>query len=168
MDLSTIANIATAAAVMTGVVFGMAEIAHARREREDRAAFEVVHAMLTPEWIRSVIVIQSLPDSVTRGELEADPRKLEAAQSVSVILETLGYSVCRRLVPLEVADDLLGGIIRIGFRKLSGFIEDERARSGSQKSFEWFQWMAERLEELRPGKTSLTLGAQEAYRAWRP
>jgi hypothetical protein len=168
MDLGTIANVATAAAVIIGVVFGMAEIAHARRDREDRAAFEVVHAMLTPEWMRSVILVQSLPDGVTRSELEAEPRKLEAAQSVSVILETLGYSVCRRLVPIEVADDLLGGIIRVGWRKLRAFIEDERARSGSQKTFEWFHWLAERLDELRPGKTSLSVGAQEAYRAWRP
>src|SRR5438105_3257034 len=168
MDLATIANVATAAAVIIGVVFGIAEIAHARRDREDRAAFEVVHAMLTPEWMRSVIVVQSLPDGVARGELEADPRRLEAAQSVSVILETLGYSVFRRLVPLGVADDLLGGIIRLGWRKLRAYVEDERAHSGSQKTFEWFHWLAERLDELHPGKTSLTLGAQEAYRAWRP
>src|SRR5215469_8848029 len=53
MDLGTIANVATAAAVITGLFFGVAEIAHARREREERAAYEVVHAMLTPEWVRA-------------------------------------------------------------------------------------------------------------------
>lgn len=119
MDLGTIANVATAAAVITGLVFGLAEIVRARREREERAAFEMVHAMLTPEWLRSVLVVHMLPDGMAGPDLEADPRKLEAAQSVGIILETLGYSVF------------------------------------------------ERLEEHQPAKTSLALGAHQAFRDWR-
>jgi hypothetical protein len=168
VDLGTIANVATAAAVIIGLVFGIAEIAHARREREERGAFEVVHAMLTPEWMRSMAIVQSLPDAIPAADLEADPKKLEAAVSVGIILETLGYSVYRRLVPLVVVDDLIGGTVRVAFRKMRGFIEFDRARVGSQKSWEWFQWLTERLEEHVPGKTTLALGAHQAHRNWRP
>src|SRR6059058_1042103 len=125
MDVGTIANVATAAAVITGLVFGIIEIVHARRER---GAFEVVHAMLTPEWMRSMAIVQSLPDGVPAADLEADPNKLEAAESVGIILETLGYSVYRRIVPLLVVDDLIGGTVRIAFRKMRGYIEYDRAR----------------------------------------
>lgn len=93
MDLGTIANVATAAAVITGLVFGLAEIVRARREREERAAFEMVHAMLTPEWLRSVLVVHMLPDGMTGPDLEADLRKLEAAQSVSLTTITLAPCV---------------------------------------------------------------------------
>ena len=61
MDLGTIANVATAAAVVTGVIFGIVEVAHARLERRERAAMEVLHAMMTPEYMRSVAVIHELP-----------------------------------------------------------------------------------------------------------
>ena len=168
MDVGTIANVATAAAVITGLVFGIIEIVHARREREERGAFEVVHAMLTPEWMRSMAIVQSLPDGVPAAELEADPKKLEAAESVGIILETLGYSVYRHIVPLLVVDDLIGGTVRIAFRKMRGYIEYDRARVGSQKSWEWFQWLAERLDEHLPGKTTLALGAHQAHRTWQP
>ena len=39
MDISTIANLATAIAVVTGVIFGWFEVRHFLREREERAAF---------------------------------------------------------------------------------------------------------------------------------
>jgi hypothetical protein len=168
MELGTIANVATAAAVITGVAFGLAEVARVRREREERIAFEVVHAMLTAEWIRSIFVVQGLPEGILPADIEADPRKLDAAHAVAVTLETLGYSVYQRIVPLRMADDLLGGITRVAWRKLGPLYEFERKRSGSQKSMEWFQWLAERLAEHQPGRTSLTLGAHEAYRDWRP
>jgi hypothetical protein len=109
-----------------------------------------------------------LPDGVTGPDLEADPRKLEAAQSVGIILETLGYSVFQRLVPLRMVDELLGGTVRVSWRKLRAFIEYERDRAGSQKAWEWFQWLVERLEEHQPAKTSLALGAHQAFRDWRP
>jgi hypothetical protein len=168
MDLGTIANVATAAAVITGLAFGLAEIGHARREREERIAFEVLHAMLTPEWMRSVFVIEALPDGLSIADLNANPRALEAAHFVAVTLETLGYAVFRRMVSLRMVDELLGGITRVGWRKIGPFIRDERALSGSQKSMEWFQWLAERLEEHHPARTSLAVGAHDAYRKWRP
>ena len=38
MDISTIANVATAITVLSGVIFGLFEVRHFRREREERAA----------------------------------------------------------------------------------------------------------------------------------
>jgi len=79
MDLGTVANLATAAAVIVGVVFGLIELKHTRREREDHAAFEVVHAILTPEWMQSVVLVQSIPDGIDPQALEVDGRLRAAA-----------------------------------------------------------------------------------------
>ncbi len=48
------------------------------------------------------------------------------------------------------------------------YVEEERRRSGSQKTFEWFQWLAAQLERYSPGKTNLQIGAHAAYRDWKP
>jgi hypothetical protein len=42
------------------------------------------------------------------------------------------------MVPLNVVDELLGGTVRVAWRKLHGYVEYERERSGSQKNWEWF------------------------------
>ena len=91
MSLATIANIATALTVLTGVVFGLIEAQRARRARQERAAFAAVQAILTPEWMNSMIMVHGIPDGATAAEIEADPRLLHAGHAVGIILEGLGY-----------------------------------------------------------------------------
>ena len=168
VDLGTIANVATALTVITGVGFGLVEAQRSRRGRQERAAYAAVQALLSPEWMKSMIAVHSIPDDSSAESIEAHPDVLNAAHSVGIILEGLGYSVYARIVPLRVAADLVGGTVRLAWRKLRPYVEEERRRSGSQKTFEWFQWLAIQLERHSPGKTNLNTGAQDAYRNWKP
>jgi hypothetical protein len=168
VDLSTLANVATALAVLTAVGFGLLEARRARKERAERAAFAAVQAILTSEWMKSMIVVQSIPDGSAASEIERDARVFAAVQAVGCILEGLGYSVYARIVPLRVVGDLLGGTVRLAWRKVQPYVEEERRRSGSQKTFEWFQWLATQLERYSPGKTNLKMGAHQAYQDWKP
>lgn len=168
MDLSTIANLATALTVLTAVIFGLVEMRRARRDREERAAFTAVQAILTPQWMRSMLIVHNLPDTATAAEIENDTRIFEAASVVGITLEGLGYSVYARIVPLRVIGDLMGGTIRLAWRKLRPYIEEERRRTGSRKTFEWFEWLARQIDRHVPGKTNLEMGAQDAYLDWEP
>ncbi|MGI9087311.1 MAG: hypothetical protein ACR2HH_06160 [Chthoniobacterales bacterium] len=96
MDLSTLANIATALTVFTGVIFGLVEMRRARRDREERAAFTAVQALMSPEWMSSSLLVASIPEGATAAEIEGDPRLLEAALKIATIMEGLGYSVFAR------------------------------------------------------------------------
>ena len=168
MDLSTLANVATALTVLAAVAFGLLETRRARQARMERAAFAAIQAILTPEWMKSMIVVHGIPDGSSAASIEADPHVLAAVQAVGVILEGVGYSVYARLVPLHVVADLMGGTVRLAWRKVQPYVEEERRRSGSQKTFEWFQWLATQLERHSPGKTNLEMGAHQAYHDWKP
>jgi hypothetical protein len=168
MDLSTLANVATALTVLTGVGFGVIEMRRARRDREERAAFAAVQALMTPEWMSSSMIVAGIPEGTTAAAIENDPRILEAALKIATIMEGIGYSVFARIVPLAVADDLIGGMARVAWRKFRPFVEEERERTGTQKSWEWFQWLAEQLDRHSTSKTNLQIGAPLAYRDWKP
>ncbi len=168
MDISTIANVATAITVLTGVVFGWFEVRHLRREREERAAFELLHAMLTSEWLRSAVLVDSAPDNVAPEALERDAKMLDAFHSIGLILEAVGYAVYARLVPLAMVDDMMGGIVRVTWRKMKDYVAHDRARSGSQKGWEWFEWLAPQLDRHSQSLTSLTAGAPKVYHDWKP
>jgi len=165
MDISTIANLATAIAVAIGLLFGILEIRHARREREERASFEVVHAIMTSHWIDSAPIVRSLDETLTPEDLQANQELLQAAHSVAFILEALGYAVFKRIVRLETVDELVSGSVRVAWRKLQPYAEHERKRTGSKKSWEWFQWLAERLDERR-GPLAQQSGAYQIHRDW--
>ena len=168
MDLSTLANVATALTVIVGVAFGLLEARRIRRDREERAALEAVHALLTPAYMDSFLLVQTIRDGATVSEIQSDPKTLQAARSVGIIMEGLGFSVFERIVPLRIIDNFASGSVRVSWRKLRPYIEYERQRTGSQKTFEWFQWLAEQLEKYEKGKTSLEKGAHEVYREWKP
>jgi hypothetical protein len=53
----------------------------------------------------------------------------------------------------------MGGIVRVASNRMRRYIEFERARSGSQKGWEWFQWLSEQLERYGSGETNLLRGA---------
>jgi hypothetical protein len=163
VDLGTIANVATAIAVVTGLVFGIIEVSRAASERRERAELEMLHSMLNAEYIHAVNVVHHLPDD---AEVTA-PEARAAADSVALTLETLGYAVFRRLVPLDSADALVGGAARVAWRKLRRFCEESRTVSGSDKAWEWFQWLAEQLER-RSGTLAEVRGAHVVHREWRP
>ena len=168
VNLSTVANIATALTVLTAVVFGLIEMRRARKEREERAAFIAVQAILTPAWIKSMTLVQAISEGTTPAQIEADPRLFQAVQSIACILESLGYAVFARMVPLNVVDELLGGTLRVAWRKLRGYVEYDVSAQVRKKNWEWFQWFAEQIDRHSKARTSLTLGAHEAYRDWRP
>jgi hypothetical protein len=83
VDLGTIANVATAQTVLVGVVFGLVEMRRARRDREERAAFAAVRALMTPEWMSSSMIVYSIPKGTTAAQLENDPRLLEACLKIA-------------------------------------------------------------------------------------
>src|SRR2546430_15393710 len=128
VDLSTLANVATALAVLTAVAFGLLEARRARKERAERAAFAAVQAILTPEWMKSMIVVQSIPDGSTASEIEGDARVFAAVQAVGCILESLGSFVYARNVALSVVGGLLGGAVRLAWRKGQCYVEEGRRR----------------------------------------
>jgi hypothetical protein len=168
VDLSTIANVATALTVLTGVAFGLVEARRARQDREERAAFTALNAILTPDWKKSIVIVHAIPEGTSAAEIEADPRVLDATHIIGITLEGLGYAVFARIVPLKIVDDLVGGSVRVAWRNIRQYVEFERNRAGSQKSWEWFQWLAEQLERHGKSKTNLKIGAPIAYRDWKP
>ena len=44
-----------------------------------------------------MILVQAISDGTTTSQVEANPRLLEAAQSIGCILEWLGYAVFARM-----------------------------------------------------------------------
>lgn len=134
------------------MVFGLIEAQRARRARQERAAFTAVQAILTPEWMNSMIMVHGIPDGSTAAAIEADERMLHSAHAVGIILEGLGYSVYARIVPLQVVADLVGGTVRLAWRKLRPYIEEERRRSGSQKPLSGSSGWRSSWSGIRPAK----------------
>ncbi len=169
-DLTTLANLAEilgAIIVIGGVVFAVIQIRLFRRQRLEAAAIEVIRSWQSPEFTRAFTVIQGLPDAISAAKLRAHSRDCEnSAMIIGNTFESFGVMVYRRIVPLELVDDLLGGAVVVLWRKLAPWVEELRKEWSRESVYEWFQWLAERLQEQQGFDT--IEGAHVMHRNWKP
>ena len=162
MDLGTAANIATTLAVVIGVVFGLAELRRAVRDRRDQASIEVVRSVESPEIRRAIATILELPIDADPQAIRRDPAIVDAATLVHWAGEMFGSIVYEGVVEIHTLDRMVGGWLRACWLRLRRWIEADRIETHSVNIGEWWQWLYERLEEdPDPGKA---LGAHVAYR----
>jgi hypothetical protein len=157
----------TMLAVVIGVTIGASELRHVRNAQETQAMLLLYQASQTPEYIRGSYIIANLPDTVsiaTVDSLFAGPDRLELRGMV-LTYEALGAMVYRGDIPIEWVDELFRFSITGSWKKVGPAIEARRDRLRYPALMEWFQWLAERLEERTDSNAT---PAYERYRNWRP
>ncbi|UCC49197.1 MAG: DUF4760 domain-containing protein, partial [Gemmatimonadota bacterium] len=88
------------------------------------------------------------------------------AMIIGNTFESFGVMVYRRIVPLALVDELVGGTVVLLWGKLAAWVEESRKEKSTETVYEWFQWLAERIQE-QPGFDILE-GAHVKHRDWNP
>ncbi len=168
-DLTTLANLAEvfgAVVVLVGLGFGVIQIQHYRQQRRETAAFELLRSFQNAEFSRSLRVVLELAKGIRKSEMgECSATEQDAIMVVVLTFESIGVMVFRGIVPLEMVNELLGGVCVESWKRLKNYTEEARAERDRKTMSEWFQWLAERLEEhhARDGREA----AYEEHRHWR-
>jgi hypothetical protein len=170
MTLQTLANIAEiigALLVITGVFFGLMEVRHYRQQRQETASMEIMRAFQSLDFNRALRLVMDYEHECQRCSEESLPQKLQdAAMVVSTTLEAVGLMVYQRIVPFRLIQQLMGGTIQASWRVLRPHTEWLREKLRRPSIHEWFQWLAERLDE-HPEYLD-EVGAYSKYGAWKP
>lgn len=158
-----IAALASSISVLVAMVIGSLTLLQWHRTRYLSAAAELVHTIQTPEFTASITRVMKLPLDAEPSEM--DEETVFAVHSVTHVFESLGVLVFYRLLPLHLVDHLLGGYVRASFKRTRRYVIARRGAVGAMFG-EWFQWLAERLDQYpAPGKSE---NAAEVFRHWRP
>ena len=73
MSIEEMFQIVEAIAVVVGVGFAMAQVRQYRRDKHREAALELLHAFQTPEFARALNIVYSMPDGLSKAEVESMP-----------------------------------------------------------------------------------------------
>src|SRR5215471_6340101 len=164
IDVSTIANLINALAVMAGVIFAAVQIRDYRRQQHRDSMSALVRSFQTPSFAHSLRRVSSLPDSVARQQIPALLGS-DGENHVYALLtswEALGILLYRKEVTIELVDDFFSGPIVVSWRKLSRYIAVLRRDAQRDTYFEWVQWLAEQMMERE--KQSPPVPAHIAHR----
>jgi hypothetical protein len=164
--LANLAEIVGVIIVVGGLFFAMLQMRQIRQQRRELAAIELFRFFGNPHFTAAYKRILRMPDDLDIEDIRGEDSGLEdAAVLISATMENIGVMTYQRIVPFTVVNNLIGQSAPILWRKLERWAVALREEQESAAAFEWFQWLAERLEEYEPADPD---PAYIAHRSWIP
>ena len=149
MDLSLMLDLVTVVALILGILFGLVQLRHYHLSRQRDAALYLLNSFQTMTFLQGIMLIMGeVPDGLSKQELEE-----KLAEDVSLLLlvmrtwDRVGLLLFNRKVTLAMIEQAHGAQILLSWKKLKTYVLNMRQELGCDTSFEWFQWLAERLAE---------------------
>jgi len=165
MDLPTIANFADAFAVIVAVVFGMVQLRQPNAQRRREAAFALMHSIQSPQMLRGILIIDRLQGAPAKAGIDALPENDQVdGTALLATWESLGILVLHHEIRLQMVDDFYSGTLQQSWRKLQRYAEELREATARPTRWEWFQWLAERMQERESDATPIPAYVQ--HRKW--
>lgn len=168
-DLGKFANIAEiigAIIVVGGLIFAVLQMRQTRQQRRELAAIELFRFFGNPKFTAAYKRILRLPDGLSAKDIEKNDTGLEdAAMLISATLESIGVMTYQRIVPFVIVRNLIGTSGPALWGKLEPWVTMLREEQRADTVFEWFQWLAERLEQEEHSDSE---PAYTAHKSWLP
>ena len=164
--LANMAEIFSAVVVVGGIVFAVLQMRQTRQQRRELAAIELFRSYGSPQFTEAYRNILHLPDGLSASEMKRRyPDAEHYAMLISTTMENIGVMMYQRIVPSAVVSNLIGSTTILMWDKLEPWVLDLRKELSSANSFEWFQWLAERMQEMHDDDST---PAYEAFADWKP
>ncbi len=161
------ATLVEAGAVVIGVAFAIVQVRQVQAKRREAMAVDLVHSFETPEFLRASRFVLNLPENCSVEEIRSRGDPVEfAVHTILISYESIGLLVHRRLVPLSLVDEYMGGFARTAWNRLHRYVEYQRSERNFRNYGEWFQWLVDRL--LQYPRPSKQVGAHVAFKTWKP
>lgn len=146
--LANLAEILGGLAVIFGIAFAVLEYRRYKSAERREAAAGLARSFQTPQLAAAIRVLLELPEPFDRSAYDklSDHDK-DMVWLIFSSLESIGILVYRGDLPLELVDDFFSIPIVRGWDKLAPYVEDLREELHGPQSWEWYQWLHDRLLE---------------------
>src|SRR6478672_945052 len=146
--ITIIANLALTLSFIVALIFGIAQVRVAARDRKERLTLGTLEAFQTREFAELLYTINNLKTLTSWKEMEALPKE----DQVKIIqfgqqMETLGILVAENLINLDLVDKTLGSFVTTSWDKFKLMFYNAREIIPDPFLAEYFQWLAERIDE---------------------
>ena len=146
--ITLIANISLSVSAIIALVFGIVQVNTVTRDRQERLTLEALRNFNTREFseLMNYVTAHNIPPT------HEDWQKLPAREGIIITqfaqeMESLGILVAERLIDIELVDKTIGSLVSIAWDKYKVMIEDSRRKRTDPFLCEYFQWLAECIDE---------------------
>jgi hypothetical protein len=144
--ISLIANVALTLSLIVAIIFGIAQVRAAARDRRERLTLETLRAFQTNEFAELALHIGACKMPETGKEMRALPLPEQAKLfQFAQEMEGLGILVAERLINLDLVDKTLGSFVTTTWERYKPMFQDIRDNQPDPFLGEYFQWLAEEI-----------------------
>jgi hypothetical protein len=143
--IATIANLALTLSVIVALIFGIAQVRTAERDRRERLTLDTLGNYQSREFAELINYVLSRQMPKSQKELRALPDNEQISFiQLSQQMESLGILVAEGLIDLDLVDKTLGSfVVTIWKRYATMFLA---GRENDPFLGEYFQWLAEQID----------------------
>ena len=146
--ITVIANLALTLSFVVALIFGIAQVKAAARDRRERLTLETLRNFQTHEFAELIFYITT--KNMPRSQQEM--RALPAEEQVIMIqfaqeMESLGILVAEKLINIDLVDKTLGSLVTNAWEKYKIVFLDIRREMPDPFLGEYFQWLAEQIDK---------------------
>lgn len=144
--ITTVANLALTLSLIVAIVFGLAQIKSAKKDRRERLTLETLQNFQSREFAEMLLFTATtqLPDSYedwSAWPKDSRERFIHLMQQ----MESLGILLADGLIDIDLVDKTLGSFVSSTWEKFKPALLDMRVRMDDPFLAEYFQWMAEQI-----------------------
>ena len=145
--IALIANIALTLSFIVALIFGIAQVQSAKRDRRERLTLETLRTFHTREFAEliSYVNLHSMPSSYKELQSRSISEQAQFIQFAQE-MESLGILVADRLIDIDLVDKTLGAFVTTSWQKYKIIFEDIREKQPDPLFGEYFQWLAEYID----------------------
>ena len=145
--ITVIANLALTLSFIVALIFGVAQVRAAARDRHERLTLETLRNFQTREFCEIALYISRRDLPQTNEEMIALPANEQAMLfQFGQQMEGLGILVAERLISIDLVDKTLGSFVTTSWDKYEALFTDIRVNQPDPFLGEYFQWLAELID----------------------
>jgi hypothetical protein len=145
--VALIANIALTLSVIVAVIFGIAQVKTARKDRRERFTLDTLRTFQTKEFAEMLHYINrvQIPSSANEWVKWTEDDQVRFVH-LTQQMEAIGLLLAEKLISIDLLDKTLGSFVSTTWEKCRVLITDLRQKNDDPHLAEYFQWMAEQIE----------------------
>jgi hypothetical protein len=144
--IATIANVALALSVVVALIFGIAQVRAAERDRRERLTLDTLRNFQSREFAELINYVVSREMPKSQEEMRTLPLNEQIAFiQLSQEMESLGILVAEGLINLDLVDKTLGSFVVTVWKRYKTIFM--KMRENDPFLAEYFQWLAGQIDE---------------------
>jgi hypothetical protein len=160
--ITLFANIALTLSFIVAVIFGIAQVKTANRDRRDRLTLETLRSFQTREFAELLhyVVVTKIPSNYKEWQTWNAGERIRFVQ-FGQQMESLGLLLAERFIDIDLVDKTLGSFVVSSWEKYKPITFELREKTDDLFLNEYFQWMAEQIDrrmKIHPRKPFFETG----------